>query len=246
MPNFLKRGSAAHEQQVVENKLQELRKQQYETNRFYIPQNDEKPRHITFLDGKLNSNGMIDATAFYQHQLQLNGSWQNWFVCTEDNEPCPICAIPRQYRTFVYAFSIIDHTPYTGKTGKVYENQKKLFVCKQDSFKRLSKRAEKGEGLAGCTFEVTRLGQKSDGCGSDFEFTSKNTAADLLKKYPSLKMEDLKPLEYEKVIVYRSRDELLKMGIGQEGGALALGSDDAKAQLDGKQAADATDYSGTL
>lgn len=245
--SFLKKGAEAHKSLAQEELKQETRKQNQATQRFYIGKGDTNSRIITFLDGRVDKDGLLEAVSFHQHQLELNGSWQNWFVCTADQEPCPICEMTvkgkRVYAQWVAAFTIIDHTEYKSKDGtKTYANQKRLFVCKQDTFKLLQKRAAKQGGLAGCTFDVTRVGDKSEGVGSDFDFVTKRTGAELLKQYPTLKPEDLQAFDYDKVIQYHTAQDLRKLGLGS--GTPSLGSEDTSAL--NESTPDTTDYSKQL
>ena len=58
---------------------------------FWMPEDSE--RQITFLDGKLDEDGMLECGMFHQHNIRINGSWER-FVCTVDQDetqPCPIC-----------------------------------------------------------------------------------------------------------------------------------------------------------
>ena len=63
--------------------------------------------------------------------------------------------------------TVIDHSEYTVQkgpnAGKVYKNQRRLFVAKEGTLKALNKLAAKPErnGLAGCTFDVSRGGENT-------------------------------------------------------------------------------------
>ena len=52
-----------------------------------MPKNSE--RKIVFL----NTGGAADTPIIWEHNLQLNGSWRNWFTCVEPlGMKCPACA----------------------------------------------------------------------------------------------------------------------------------------------------------
>ena len=45
---------------------------------------------ITFLDGEMSADGLLDVPMYYQHQMKIGDKWQS-FVCVEvDNTQCPI------------------------------------------------------------------------------------------------------------------------------------------------------------
>jgi len=200
------------------------------TFRFWMP--DGAETKITFLDGELSEAGLLDVPRYWEHNLQLGGSWKNWFPCTKDEEPCPICDIKQP--ALVYAFTIIDHTKWAEKkdTSKVHEHERKLYICKSDTFKRLSKLAAKRGGLAGCTFDVSRIGDKAENVGNDFDFTEQLSLKELRKKYgleKKGKTENNKvcqPYDYDEVIKYHTAAELREMGLGS--GEAPVGTEDVK------------------
>lgn len=194
--------------------------------RFWMPEGSEQK--ITFLDGNLSEAGLLDVPRYWEHNLQLGGNWKNWFPCTKDEEPCPICDLKQP--ALVYAFSIIDHRKWEDKNDKVHEHERKLYICKGDTFKRLSKIAVKREGLAGCTFDVSRIGDKAENVGNDFDFCEQLTLKKLIKKYgleKKGKAENNKvclPYDYDEVIKYHTAEELREMGLGS--GSAPVGSAD--------------------
>jgi hypothetical protein len=198
--------------------------------RFWMPENDEK--QITFLDGELSESGLLDVPRYWEHNLKLGDSWKNWFPCTKDEEPCPICDFKQP--ALVYAFTIIDHSKWAEKkdTAKVHEHERKLYVCKGDTYKRLSKIAVKRGGLAGCTFDVSRIGDKAENVGNDFDFVEQLSFKKLAKKYgmeTKGKAENNKvvaPYDYDEVIKYHTAEELREMGLGS--GGKPVGSADVK------------------
>ena len=75
--------------------------------RFYLPYNGEC--QVTFLDGVLDDELMLDVPMFYEHQVRLNGKWEN-FVCVAETEPCPICEKGESRNSLVGILTVIDHT----------------------------------------------------------------------------------------------------------------------------------------
>lgn len=194
---------------------------------FWLKEGEEA--RITFVDGNLNPQGFLLPPRYYEHSLYLNGSWGNKFVCPEKTSPelgqkCPLCE-GGDRPSLVALFTIIDHREH--KSGdKVYVNMPRLLVAKPQSFEILHKIAVKREGLAGATFDVSRIGEKSASIGTMFDFIEKNPVEELRKKYTrTFKNKDGKeetvsafePCNYEEQIVFRSEQELRAMGFGPAG-----------------------------
>lgn len=243
MASFMKKGKAAQQMHKKAEAETEAKKQASENqvNRFWMPNDSE--RQITFLDGEVDADGVLNANSFWEHQLKLGGHWRNWYPCTQLEEECPICE-GGDNASLVTIFTIIDHEPFTSKkTGKTYQNERKLLAVKREVYKRLQKIAAKRGGLAGITFDVSRGGDKSPGSGELFEFVEKRTTAEIAKAY-NLKADDVKPFDYDKVIVYNNAKKLREMGFGAEGGAggKAIGSADGDALSGGGSKGQVEDY----
>lgn len=215
--SFIKKGKAAQETMAKEEHKAE-QKSKGSVHRFWLPK--DKDGCITFLDGDLK-DGMLDIPFYYEHQVNMNGSWNNHFICTQDEEPCPVCEGGHS-PSYVGVFTIIDHSEYVSKKdGKTYKDQVRLLVAKRDSIKTLQKLAEKRGGLRGCKFDVSRTGDKSPSIGNVFDFTEKLTGQQLSKLYTAKgadgKVYDKsKPLNYEELLVgmYMPAKELRKLGFG--------------------------------
>lgn len=197
--------------------------------RYWMPDGSEK--QITFLDGELSEAGLLDVPRYWEHQLKLGDSWKNWYPCTKDEEPCPLCDIKQP--SLVYALTIIDHSEWEDKKDKVHEHERKLYICKGDTYKRLSKIAAKRGGLTGCTFDVSRIGDKAEAVGNDFDFVEKLSLKKIAKKYgleTKGKAENNKvalPYNYDDVIEYHTAEALREMGLGS-GEKPPVGSEDVK------------------
>jgi RNA polymerase subunit RPABC4/transcription elongation factor Spt4 len=228
---FIKRGAQAQAIADQEEKKAELRGKD-NVFRFYLPK--EKSCEITFLDGNLK-DGILDIPFYHEHQVNMNGSWQNWFICTQDEEPCPICDGGTS-ASYVGILTVIDHSEYTSKKdNKVHKDGVKLFVAKRDTIKLLQKYAAKRGGLRGCRFEVSRTGDKSASVGSSFDFTEKMTESQLVASYGSKdpKVPDRsKAVDYEKHLggMYQPASELRKLGFGEM--QAPIGSESGGAEYD--------------
>lgn len=183
---------------------------------FRIPENED--RKITFLDGNLDEDGMLDCPMFYQHAVKLNGKWRN-FVCTQEEEgTCPICNEGEYKSALVGVLTVLNHTPYIiqngNKAGQKIVHQRQLFVGKKETIKQLGKLAQKRGGLAGCTFDASRGNDKTAAVGNSFDFTEKRTPKELMEAY-GLKPEDVEPANYDHEITYHTAEELLALGVGK-------------------------------
>lgn len=214
--SFVKRGAVAKE--AMEN---EERKTKGGIGRFWIPK--DKTGSITFLDGDL-VDGILDIPFLYEHNVNMNGSWFNWFICTQDSEPCPICEGGGKpyYAGFL---TVIDHSEYVSKKdGLTHKDNLKLFVAKRETIKQLQMMAAKRGGLRGCTFDVARTGDKSASVGNVFDFTEKLTEQQLAAKYKPKNDKNVVdksvPIDYTKLFTegYMPAKELRKLGFGSMSG----------------------------
>ena len=204
MSNWLKSGKSAHEELKRDEKAAEQRGKDA-VFRYWME--DEEQCEITFLDGDLNDEGLLDVPMYYEHQLKLNGKWGNYFVCiASEDQICPIC-LDGDNRYLAAVMTVIDHRDHEYK-GKHYKDQKRLFVAKRHTIKTLQIIATKRGGLAGCRFDVARTGDKAANVGSLFDFTEKTDVKELMKKYK------VEPFDYAKILPYHDADSLRELGIG--------------------------------
>lgn len=219
-PSWMKTGKSAQELMAQEEKKIQAKQEQNNRMRRFFMKEGESAR-ITFLDGKLNEDGVLDIPMFREHQLYLNGSWDNFITCTQLEEPCPVCEGGSEEK-LIGVMTVIDHRSYTSKAnGKTYTNQRKLYVVKRGTYKLLQTRATKQGGLAGCTFDVTRTGPKEAAVGNDFDFVEKRGKQALIDAYPNLK-DEMFPANYNEEFPYYTAAELREAGFG---GAAPVGSE---------------------
>lgn len=227
--SWLKKGAdSAKLAQKEEAEAQKRKEEQGKAFRFWMKEDEEA--RITFVDGDLGSEGFLLPARYYEHNLKINGKWNNFFVCPEKTHPdsgekCPICE-GGDRPSLVALFTIIDHRAFKSKDGqKTYSDTAKILAAKPATFELLNKIAVKRHGLAGATFDVSRIGDKAAAVGSMFDFLEKHNVEELKKNYVREFTVDGKkvtksifvPFDYEKEIVYRSETELRKMGFGKGG-----------------------------
>ncbi|QIG66693.1 hypothetical protein EVB27_023 [Rhizobium phage RHph_TM16] len=217
---FLKKGAdaqAAFKQEQA--KIEQNKEKQGKMFDFRMKEGEE--RRITFLDGDLGPDGILNITMFHEHNLQMAGGYDQ-YVCTAEvdtSQPCPLCAIGNK-RYLVGLMTVIDHTPYTiksgTKAGTTVENQRKLFKCKQGTIKILSKIASKKGGITGWTFDVSRSGgDKTPAVGDNFIPDDQWESRGVFAKQFSLKADEVQPANYDEEIIYKSPEELIDLGIGK-------------------------------
>lgn len=237
--SWIKKGADSAKIAKQEEVEHEKRKsEQGKMFRFWLV--DKEEGSITFVDGALSPEGYLLPPRYYEHNLFLNGSWNNHFVCPEKTNPesgekCPICESGHK-PALVALFTIIDHrvVPSKKDASKTYTNEPKILAAKAITFELLNKIALKRGGLAGATFDVSRIGDKSAAVGSMFDFTEKRDPEVLkalfTKTYKDEKGQDktetvFVPAAYEEEIAYRTGDELRALGFGKAG---AMPSSQAK------------------
>lgn len=208
--SFLKKGKAAQQEMAkAQAKADEMAKEK--VFRFRIPTGANTS--VTFLDGDLTDDGVLDIPMYHEHQIHMNGRWDNWFVCVQDEGSCPLCEGGDE-PALVGALTIIDHSEWKDKKGNMHKDERKLFIAKFATIQMLQVLATKRGGLTGCTFDVYRSSEKrSPNVGTTFDFTEKHTPTGLKKKYK----DDATPYDYEEVLTYLPADELRKMGFGVTG-----------------------------
>lgn len=248
--SFLKTGAASAElAKKNEAEAEQRRQEQGKLFRFYLK--DKEEARITFVDGELSPEGFLLPPRYYEHNLFLNGSWNNNFVCPEKTNPdskdkCPLCEADDR-PSLVALFTVIDHRNIQGTKDKTkfYKDTKKLLVAKPQSFEILNKIAVKRGGLACGMFDVSRSGDKSASIGSMFDFVEKKDlkvlrAAYMIEKVDpktnvKTKVTNFEPADYEKEIIFRTGTELRKLGLGKNmGGGQTT------------ESGDPVDYSGQL
>lgn len=217
--SFLKKGTAAKAAvDEAEAKAELAKAEAGRLWRFFLK--DGADAQITFLDGELDDAGMLDTPVFWEHTLYTAGDVKN-YVCTaeeDQTQPCPICESGDK-PSLVQVFTIIDHRPHTiqrgPNAGKVIPHSIKLLVAKPGTRKLLAKIASKRGGLTGCTFDVSRTGDKSPAVGDQFDFVTKATSYEEIAAKYDLPVDLVKAADYDEEIRYIEPEELIKAGVGK-------------------------------
>jgi hypothetical protein len=150
-----------------------------------------------------------------EHQLQINGSWLNFYTCISDigEEECPLCEAGFKY-SYVCVFSIIDLSKYKDKRGNMVTARKKLLVLKSTARSKVLKRKERLENdLTGCVFEVTRFNNKESSTGEDFEFLKRVSLEEAKELCPAGEKPDefIKPYNYIEILHPKPIEELRRL-----------------------------------
>ena len=113
---FLKTGAASAK--LAQKAAAEAEARQQQGNRmFRFWMKEKEEARITFVDGDLAKDGPLagypDPPRYYEHNLFLNGVWNNFFVCPERTSPdsgekCPLCESGDK-PSLIALFTIIDH-----------------------------------------------------------------------------------------------------------------------------------------
>ena len=168
----------------------------------------------------------IDTPSFFfsEHNLELNGSWGNFFTCLNDFDECPIC-LDGDTPRYAVAGTIIDTSSYEGKDGKIYKNQKKLFVAIAEARKNFLKLTAKKDGSINyCVIEVARgAAQGEPNTGQNFDFLKKSSRSGIAKWLVAQWTKDgkeftkkdvekfLTPFDYAKIFAPKPTAELRKL-----------------------------------
>lgn len=171
------------------------------TRRFWMPKDSD--RLITFVDEPvIDLNGVRVQTPFKynEYTIQLNGSWRNWFT-QPFNQEDDVLGQMEYKASKVAALTIIDHDEWTDKNGILHKDELTLYVVKRSSavWKQIVKIIEREGSLAGKTFRVHRMGDKSPAAGSMLEKNDQNF---------NLNAEIHKPFNYLEILKPKSKLEL--------------------------------------
>lgn len=224
--NWLIKGKAsAAVAKQEEAQAQKRKEEQNKMFRFYLKEGEEA--RVTFVDGALGPEGFLVPPRYYEHNVKINASYNNFFVCPQLTQPeagykCPLCEMGNR-AALVALFTVIDHRVFKSNKdpSKVYTDTPKILAAKPYTFETINKLAVKRGGLAGTTWDISRVGDKAAAVGSLFDFVEKHDLEELKSKYTKeFKDEKTKtvvkktifvPANYEHEIIFRTEDELRKL-----------------------------------
>lgn len=154
----------------------------------------------------------VDSSPFgiYEHNLKIDGKWGNFYTCSKEIQPCPICQqFPENKPTWTAYLTVIDTRSFIRQSdGQEVKNRKILFPAKGTAIAKLEKLLSKYKNLAGLAFKVSRLTDQDPNCGSDFEYLGK---VNIIKKFGP---DAVNPIDYMKVLSFPTEEELAMLGIG--------------------------------
>jgi urease beta subunit len=227
---WMQKGSAAsiQMQKQAEAEAEARKAQQGKMWAFWMTEGEPGVR-LTFVDGDLDENGFFAPPRYYEHSVKI-GNKIDTYVCPEKTNPdlkqtCPLCE--EGNRAYLVAlFTVIDHRSYESKKtpGVMYKDTPKLLKAKTQTAEYLASIAQKRGGLAGCTFDVERHGDKSASVGSHYDFIEKRPVEELKKKYVRTYKDEkgkdvtvsvFEPADYEQEIVFLTEEELRGLGFGK-------------------------------
>jgi hypothetical protein len=229
-PSWLMYGSESKDalKQAV-HKQQEAKEAASRMRRFYL--NDGEEKTVTFLDGILDKEGVLEFLSYHEHNLQTGPkSWEQ-IPCIARSEICPLCNIGDTPR-YVGVLTVINHTQYTIKqgpnAGKVLGDRRELYVATANTLNMLQHHAAKRGGLRGWKVEIARIGDKSARVGSTFQWLEQLNDAALAA------LGELgQPADYAHEIRAYTAAEMVKAGFGKPatGPGLSGGVDSAKDEM---------------
>lgn len=153
-------------------------------------------KNLVFLDDA--------AFSFYEHQVKINGRWDNFFTCIGKANGCPLCLSGMNpYLNTV--FTVIDRTEYQDKKGIKHADEKRLFAVKEETALTLKEKHKRWGGMKNKEIVATRKGDKDASCGSDFELVLENGQI----KIPDLShLKDKNPYNYMELFKPQTAQEL--------------------------------------
>ena len=163
--------------------------------RFWMP--NDSDRLMTFIDTPIvDLNGVQIQTPFKynEYQLQLNGHWRNWFTQPFNLEDDVLKDMGYK-ASKVAALTVVDHSEWTDKKGILHKDEVVLYVVKRSSsiWTQMTKILNREGSLAGKTYRVHRMGDKSPGAGVMLEKHEQNFVLDPSVHVPYNYLELLKP-----------------------------------------------------
>lgn len=210
---WFRRGSEVFDKKKQIEAVAKARKERA-VGRFYLKANEDAI--IVFVDSS--------PFGIYEHNLKIDGKWGNFYTCSKEIQPCPICQqFPENKPTWTAYLTVIDTRSFIRQSdGQEVKNRKILYPAKGTAIAKLEKLLAKHKSLAGLAFKVSRLTDQAPNCGDDFEYLGK---VNIIKKFGN---EATNPIDYMKILSFPTDEELAMLGIGYvpEG----LGGDENEAQ----------------
>jgi hypothetical protein len=104
----------------------------------------------------------------YEHQVEANGRWDNYCTCVAGIRACPLCAA-KVKRYYIGFFSAIHETEFKKRDGTTVKNPKVIVSAKSQMLEKFRIWKEKRGILISARFDITRIGDKSERIGDDWQ-----------------------------------------------------------------------------
>lgn len=198
-------------------------KRQAEEEARRAAENANKPRRFWMRPGAETEVIFLDSEGFYfyEHDHKVAGKFGNFETCIVDmGQACAFCDGGYR-RSYVCAFTVIDLTQFTTKTGQLVTASKKLYVVKGTAIKKLIRKRDAQNGdLRFAKLHIFRDGPKDNSSGSDFDFVERLTEEQVKALRPTSgnfvvpENEWTQPYNYYDVFAPKSEIELRRI-LGQ-------------------------------
>jgi hypothetical protein len=180
---------------------------------------------VVFLDGSLETQGehkgMLVAPFFREHTVKTGPRrWDNFICLTMIGEDCGICDQTGRDGDLCAAFTVVDTTERTGRDNKVYKNQRRLFIAKQQTYQALQAIATELDGIAGLVMKISRTGDRTARVGDVLVPLKKLTIEEIVGHFGE-------PFgvatDYETELQVVPAAELIKLGVIQATASIGAG-----------------------
>jgi hypothetical protein len=224
MPSWVATGSAAVD--MMEQEKARVAAREEEAGKLWrFALKPGKSAVVVFLDGFIKEDepqkGMLQAPFFREHTLKTSPTrWENFICLTMRDEPCPMCEQSGRDGDLCAAFTIIDTSETKGKNGKVYKNQRRLFIAKQRTYQQLQKIATKMGGLRGLVIDISRTDDKVARVGDSFLMDQKITDEEIVEHFGE---KAAQPTDWSAELAITEVEDLVQRGIVQATGSIGAG-----------------------
>jgi hypothetical protein len=133
-----------------------------------------RPNRIWLKKGSKRDFIFVDDEPFTlnEHNYYADGHWKNWMTCAQGIYDETVCCdrLGRKSRHWLGYFTVIDCNEWEDQQGNKHKYEMSLYPAKLTALKILESRRTDLGTLAGAMFSIARIGEKSPGCGDDFNF----------------------------------------------------------------------------
>lgn len=213
-PHFIRGGEAHDELTRAQRRSDERAERRGSTRRFWIDKKGGQ-RRITFLDGELSGDSILDIPYFYDHTVPYEGGFENFRCTMKAHGECPLCD-EGDSAMYVGVLTVLEHheEPWEDRDGNEHHYSRRLYVAKLKTLKILNMLASNYDGLTGATFDVMRANERDARVGSSFNFVQKDSIDDLASQLDEPEHAEPANYEEEPELAFRTPEELRELGFG--------------------------------